>query len=124
MLLAHHEITKTEEELRELTKASFSGTCNDVLAETASRFRMCIVHSDFSLESLFQCLSQNIPVLVNFINPVGEKGHFAVVVGYTDTHLILNDPKNGEGYQIEHAVFEQRWMSEDGLHKRWGMIVE
>lgn len=124
MLLAFHAIVKTEEELRELAKTSFSGTCNDVLAETASRFRMCIVHSNFSLQGLFQCLSQNIPVLVNFINPTNEQGHFAVAVGYTETHVILNDPQNGKEYTIEHAEFERRWVSGDGAHKQWGMIVE
>lgn len=124
MMLAFYNIIKTEQELIEKAQTSFEGTCNDVLAETASQFRMCIVQTDLALKTVFRCVDTNTPMLINYINPVNDIGHFAVVVGYSDTHVFLNDPKNGEGYGVEHGHFEERWRSGDGQHKKWGLIFE
>jgi len=124
MMLAYYNILKTEEELVEKSRTSFEGTCNEVLAETASHFRMCIVQTDLSMKTLFRCVESSTPMMVNYINPTSEVGHFAVVVGYSDTHLVLNDPSNGENYEIEHSHFEERWRSGDGKHDRWGLVFE
>jgi ABC-type bacteriocin/lantibiotic exporter with double-glycine peptidase domain len=122
MVLAYYGILKTEEELREHMRVSFSGTCNDMLAETAALFRPCTAQVGLLFEHMLRHMVEGKPVLVNYINPLSGQGHFAVAVGHTDTHLVLQDPNNGAGYEIEQRVFEERWVSGDGQYRRWGLM--
>lgn len=123
MLLAYRDILKTEEELIEALRTSFEGTCNDIMVDVASRFHACTVHNFSVLDDLFRHIHSDTPVMVNYLNPQGDIGHFAVIVGYTDTHLILHDPKNGPEYPITHSDFDARWVSGDGTYVRWGLVL-
>jgi len=63
------------------------------------------------------------PVIVNFIEPSNDEGHYAVVKEVTDHSIILNDPWNGENFKMTQKDFENRWSSEDAKNKRWIMAL-
>lgn len=124
MLLAFHGIHKTEEDLVEQGRSSFAETCGGVLADTASRFRISVAHVGLSLASLCSYVENGIPVLVLCNDHETNTDRFAVVVGHTDTEIIVHDPVKGEGMAIENGRFEEEWTSADGRIRGWGMFLE
>jgi ABC-type bacteriocin/lantibiotic exporter with double-glycine peptidase domain len=76
-----------------------------------------------SLYEIAYFVNEGIPVIVHFIEPDTEDGHYAVVVGVQKKNVVLNDPWNGEKFKMDKAEFEKRWVSLDGKHKRWIMAV-
>lgn len=48
-------------------------------------------------------------VIVNFVEPSGEEGHFAIVTGMDADDLVLNDPWNGKGFRMALKDFSARW---------------
>lgn len=76
-----------------------------------------------SLYEIAYFVNEKIPVIVHFIEPDTEDGHYAVVVGIQRKNVVLNDPWNGEKFKMAKEEFERRWISKDGRHKRWIMAV-
>ncbi len=76
-----------------------------------------------SLYEIAYFVNEKIPVIVHFIEPDTEDGHYAVVVGVQKKNVVLNDPWNGEKFKMEKSEFERRWISKDGKHKKWIMAV-
>jgi len=68
-------------------------------------------------------LEKGLPVIVNFIEPDGESGHFAVASGITSREIILHDPWNGKNFKIIHKEFSKRWHSGDNKFKEWIMVA-
>ncbi len=81
------------------------------------------VNNESSTEEIKLFLDKNIPVIVHFIEPDSDDGHYSVVVGFNDNNIILDDPWNGEGFGMNIKDFEKRWFSEDGKNKKWIMVV-
>lgn len=81
------------------------------------------VNQGSSLEEIFSLLSKNIPVIVHYIEPATEDGHYSVVVDVQKDKVVLNDPWNGEKFKLNREDFEERWKSKDGKFKRWIMAV-
>lgn len=78
--------------------------------------------------------SLQVPMIAHFVDPsvdlarYAEKPslddeHYAVVIGVDDTHVVFNDPWNGEGFRMERDAFEDRWRSKMYGHERWIMAV-
>ncbi len=76
-----------------------------------------------SLYEVAYFVNEKIPVIVHFMEPDTDQGHYAVVVGIQKKNVVLNDPWNGEKFKMDKADFEKRWISQDGKHKRWIMAV-
>ena len=62
-------------------------------------------------------------MIVNYVEPDTDTGHYAVVIGLENGKIILNDPWNGEGFAISEEEFVRRWQSGDGQFKKWFMAV-
>ncbi len=73
---------------------------------------------------IIAALQNNAPVIVNYLNPVSGVGHFAVVKGITEAHIIFADPKNGDGYELPIPQFIAAWHSSDGSIQKWMLHVE
>lgn len=69
----------------------------------------CYVNEGSSLEEITQFLRLGIPVIVDYTEPSGEEGHYAVVAGRNHGELLLNDPWNGKDFKISEKEFLARW---------------
>ena len=83
----------------------------------------CYVNDESTIEEIKYFLMIKLPVIVNFIEPVDNEGHFSVVTGINKGKIILNDPWNGKGFKIRVGDFKKRWESEDKRHKRWMLVI-
>lgn len=80
-------------------------------------------NNDSSLEEIQEFLDLKTPVIVNFIEPGEDSGHYAVVVKIVEDDIILNDPWHGAEFRMKKEEFLNRWHSENGNHKRWLVAV-
>jgi len=81
------------------------------------------VNNNSSLKEVHSLLLENIPVMVNFIEPSNDDGHYSVVVAVREDSIVLNDPWNGEGLIMDSSDFVARWCSEDSKNDCWIMAI-
>jgi len=81
------------------------------------------VNNESDIDEIKYYLKEGNPVIVNYLDLVDNEGHYSIIVGFEEHKFILNDPWNGEGFEIGFKDFEKRWRSgfEHGL--RWLMVV-
>lgn len=125
MVFAYYGIRVSEEKLaQELGSASEDGTRNGALIDAVLRRGLhCYVNDDATLEELMSLLERELPTVVNYIEPSQEDGHYGVVIGVSEEHVVLHDPWNGEGLEFSHDAFLTRWKSRYADHHRWLMAV-
>ncbi len=101
-----------------------AGTAHSAMIHGAKSagFR-CIAKSDSTLDEVREFLADEIPVIANFINPATERGHYAVIVHVSESHVTLNDPWNGAGYQIAINDFTERWRGGFNPERRWILVL-
>jgi len=68
-------------------------------------------------------LSRGLPVIVDFIEPSEEEGHYAVIVGRDRSNFIFNDPWNGRGMKMNEKDFLKRWRDGNGMCHRWLLVL-
>ncbi|MCR4334590.1 MAG: C39 family peptidase [Patescibacteria group bacterium] len=83
----------------------------------------CYVNQDSTLEEIDDFIKKGHPVIVNFIEPSQDEGHYALVVGMDEEEIILNDPWNGKGFKMTKKDFKKRWHNSDNRSKRWMMVI-
>jgi len=100
------------------------GTDNDRLVKTAtSHGFFCYVNNNSSFDEIRHFLGRGLPSIVNFIEPINNEIHFAVVSGLTRRSIILNDPWNGKNFKMLRKDFLDRWHDSRNIHKEWIMVV-
>lgn len=117
-----HDLGLTTEQLKE------SGIENDLMIRPAQRAGLyCYVNEGSSFAELQYFIQLGSPIIINYIEPKDEEGHFAVVVGYNSVFrtIILNDPYNGRHFRISEKQLNKRWMSlfDKRQKHRWMMAV-
>lgn len=115
----------SEKELSQLAKTEHLGTAHGEMVRAVTALGLyCYVNSDAALEEVKYFLNLGQPVIVNFIEPSSDEGHYAVAVGYDKRHLILHDPWNGPYFRLSFADFVRRWY-DDGARRshHWLMAV-
>jgi ABC-type bacteriocin/lantibiotic exporter with double-glycine peptidase domain len=71
------------------------------------------------IKDIIETLNQGAFPVVNYLNPLSLKGHFAIVTN-VDTHEIkFADPKNGNGYTLKTNEFLELWHNTDNSVKNW-----
>jgi len=104
------------------------GTYTDGMRRAAhySRYRQrrglgyaAFEHWDFTMEELKKLIDEGYPLIVLtwLVYPVF--GHYRVVVGCSDTHVMLLDPLHPQMMNITYAHFLQLW----GYSDYWGLFV-
>jgi predicted double-glycine peptidase len=78
-------------------------------------------NSDF--EEVSYLLKNNVPVIVNFIEPTDNESHYAVVAGLTDKEIIFSDPWNGKDFKMVREDFLKRWYGHEDKRKRWILAI-
>mgnify|MGYP001583685360 CR=1 FL=1 len=100
------------------------GTDNDNMSKAPSLAGLFgKTEENASIETLAKYIDRGIPVLVNFIDVPQKSGHFATLVGYTDTELIFNDPWNGPDYALPKEGFYEIWRAENEPKKGWLLAI-
>ena len=125
MVFGYYGLVEAEKDIIEevpLTKER--GIANEDMRRTVEKHGLyCHTEEDSSFEKILEFLNKSFPVIVNFIEPSDGDGHYAVVVGYENGELILNDPWNGEGFRMSREEFESSWRSGYEKRRRWFMAV-
>lgn len=111
MLFEYNRLKLDQDEL-----ANLLGTCPkqgtehemilNVIDEHGFSF---FANNQSSVEEIQHFLDQKLPVLVNYLEPKDNEGHYAVAVGHDEQKIILNDPTHGAGFALPIADFEQRF---------------
>jgi len=115
----------SQEELAQKAKTDKeNGTTNQHMIETVRKNGFfCYVNDNSTLNEIKHFIELGLPVIVNYIEPSDNEGHFAVVSGCTRRNLILNDPWNGKGFVLKQSDFMERWRNQSGTHPQWIMVV-
>ena len=102
-----------------------TGTSNKDLVKTGKKLGFSVYSKNKAdVKDIAKFLDKGLPVVVNFIEPKGEKeGHYSLVVGMTKTEIIFNDPGYGEGFRMGIPEFLSRWRSMFEPYQRWMMVA-
>lgn len=65
-------------------------------------------------------LQKKLPPIIEYIEPSENESHHAVVIGFNEKNIILNDPWNGRGFRLPIREFIKRWQKRNC----WFMIVK
>jgi len=125
MMLHFFGVEKAEEELAKRLKTNTeNGTLHADMIRVAQEEGFYVFENDdSSIVEISGLLRHHIPVIVHFVEPSENDNHYAVVVGVDDTHLLLNDPWNGEKITMEIDDFIERWSSEKRTEDNWLMAI-
>ncbi len=110
---------------RQLRTTASDGTTRRNLARVARAYGLAVrAHNGATLGEVGRLLRRGERVVVEYILPVFEGGHYAVVSGLDRRSIYLHDPDRGRYFRLPRRDFLRRWY---GRHKhnhtRWVMIV-
>jgi len=116
---------KSEKSLiREAHTDDIKGTSHKWMIDTAVREGFyCYVNSFSSIDEIKHFLSLEYPVIINFTEPSENVGHYAVVVGYRQNEIIINDPWNGKDFSIPIDDLIDRWYDRTTKSHGWIMVI-
>jgi len=83
----------------------------------------CYVNDTSSLLEVESFIDRGFPVIVDFVEPVTEEAHYAVVVGFSKGSIVLNDPANGKDFKLSEDDFSLRWHDGTTRSVRWMMVL-
>ena len=123
MHLGYFGILLTEDELlQKLQTDPDTGTKYTKIVETAQENGLLTYFTKKgTLEQIEFYIKKNLPVMVDYIEPIDGDGHYALVIGFDETHIILNDPWYGEKFSMKKERFLNSWNHKD--HGQWMMIL-
>ncbi len=136
MVLAFFGDYRSQRKVRKLMMASpreleTRSADNNKMVKAVQRAGFYAYVNDYSsLAELKYFISQGYPVVVNYIEPSDEDGHFAVAKGYNTElqTIILSDPWNGDDFMLPEEQFMTRWHAKwwrasEGYKGHWLMVV-
>lgn len=126
MLLENIGIIYSEKELAlELKTDPSTGVKNFHIIEFIEKIGLkCQFSTNSKIIHITDLLNKKIPVMVNWVEPQDDDGHFSIITGLTDTSLILNDPWHGQDFEIDIQEFENRWFDSSKTINRWMFFIE
>jgi ABC-type bacteriocin/lantibiotic exporter with double-glycine peptidase domain len=127
IVLAFYGDKLTQNELAKLAETNKdTGTDHKPLINAArKRGFYCYVHRNATIHLVRDFIHRGIPVLVNYVEPATNEGHYSVVVGFTHKNIIMNDPYFKKGFRMKIKKFEERWYDcpETHKYKRWILVL-
>jgi len=100
------------------------GTSHEEMIRLAERLGFQThTHPRGSLREIKYFLKQELPIIVNYIEPEDEEGHYAVVSGLENGNIILNDPWLGRDFKLQTQDFKKRWHNSAGNSQAWLLVV-
>lgn len=108
----------------ELSTNKKLGTSNKKMLAVAKKYGFqAYSQSNSKISDIKFFLANNFPVIVNFIEPKNQEGHFAVVSALSKNEIKLSDPYNGKNFKLRLSDFNQRWRDQKNVYKKWFMVV-
>lgn len=115
-----HKRVSQKELAKRLKIKRLSGTKNSELVRVAVEDGFsCFVKQHASAHDIRRQMKKGCIVIVNFIEPVHDYGHFAVVKRLTASKILLADPWNGDHFEMNMKDFLSRWHGSKNIYKRW-----
>lgn len=126
MMFDHLGVHYSEEKLIALCHAMpKTGTSHaHLLAEVEKEKLHHIEKTLAEIADLLGFLDQGHPVIVNYLNPTTNNGHYAIVCGYEGETLLLSDPTNGKDYHISFDEFRSHWHNKNHTSKGWLLVIK
>lgn len=126
MALLHLGFRMSQDEIaREMSVSEETGTENDdMIAFARKQGFETVSKTGSSLNDLRELIRKGLPVIVNYIEPTDEDGHYAAVSGLTAHNVVLHDPWNGKNFKLPHAKFLERWHDSSGRYPRWLLAID
>ncbi|OGY67721.1 MAG: hypothetical protein A3H63_01330 [Candidatus Harrisonbacteria bacterium RIFCSPLOWO2_02_FULL_45_10c] len=110
---------------KELHTTPREGSDNPVMIRVAKRHGFSVsTYRRANFQILRRFLDKRVPVIVAYIEPAGNEGHYAVVSSLTRNYIVLRDPWNGKNFQLSRYEFLRRWRDEEKKQERWLMAVQ
>ena len=126
MVTCFYEIPRSPREIQRMTNTDpHHGTSNaDLQAAAVEMGFDAATKAGSSIEDIRKILrEEEIPVIVNFIEPEHNEGHYTLVIGIDEGDIVFNDPWHGAGYKMTIKEFESRWKSGYEDRERWMMVM-
>jgi len=127
MALQYFDIKTSETGLAKMMKTNSDiGTHHDGMIRAARRHGCyCYVNENSTIHELKHFVELRLPVIINFLEPVGNEAHYSIVKGFDHRGLILNDPYNGRNFHITKRIFLWRWHNIWSKHasKHWMLVL-
>ena len=120
MVLAYKNIHTNQVLLADIVIPTNEGTEETALEEGLREHGLCPVPKEqATLADIENALIRGNPVIVGFLEPSRNEGHYGVVSGYDDSHLYIHDPWVGPKTPFLKADFPSCWRSESGKYTHW-----
>lgn len=127
MVLAYYGLRQSEVALTEQLKTtSLKGTSIQHMLETARQNDFYVyMNNEASLGEISYLLTTfRAPSIIRYLEKKHDEDHYAVVVGVSDSEVILNDPWHGPLTRLSRTEFEKRWTCDElGTCSKWLMAV-
>src|SRR3989344_2310259 len=110
-LLGYFGKNLSQKEIAKLTKTKPPphGTENHEMAKMSKKFGFYSkAKRNATIKDIEQILKKY-PVIINYIEPEEDVGHFAIVLELTKNSIILSDPWHGPKFKITQEEFLKRW---------------
>jgi len=112
----------SQKEIAKITKTKPPpyGTRNSEIVKFPKKFGFkSVVKKNATIKDIEESLKKKYPIIVNYVEPEDEIGHFAIVKGLTKNKIILYDPWHGPSFSLERKDFLKRWHNHRNTIKRW-----
>lgn len=76
-----------------------------------------------TIDDLRRLMRKRAVVIVNFLDPSLQEGHYAMVQAVEKERIILCDPWHGPGYALPLRDFERDWHPEISGEVRWAFAM-
>lgn len=127
MLFAFFRKAVPQAKIAERTAATESyGTRHQNMIDEALKEKFfCYVNNNSTINEVKYFIDTGLPVIIDYVEPSEEEGHYAVVFGYSARYIFLNDPWNGKNFRLPIGEFNSRWYDYHQSHKfkKWIMVV-
>lgn len=118
--------TDLKELQRQLRTTERDGTTRRNMVRTARGYGLKVsAHTAATLEEVGRLVRRGSIMIVGYILPQFEGGHYAVVSGLDKRFIYLHDPTEGRYFRLTREEFRRRWYGRHKkTHTRWLMTLE
>ncbi len=127
MALKFFGVEKSQTDLAALLKTSENkGTSEEMMETIARDLGFEVRTGSGTYEEIATSLEEGSPVIIAFIEPQDNEGHYAVVTDANSDRIKLLDPEDSSDPQIimNKEAFIKRWRSKYTAHHQWFMTLK
>lgn len=97
------------------------GTDEDDMERVVQELGYEIVEDEGTIDDIRACIQKGIPVVVAFIEPINNEGHYSVVTDVNNEEIVLSDPEIDRYPTITLPLndFLERWKSQYTQREQW-----